>query len=76
MKEFAFFAYPRGIGPHQFNALGPVETTATTAVFVNSEHDYPQRIAYTREGNALLADISLVDGSKVNSWRFAACDAR
>jgi hypothetical protein len=40
------------------------------AVFVNRSHDYPQRIAYRREGDALVATISLADGSKPQSWRY------
>lgn len=38
--------------------------------FVNAEHDYPQRIRYWREGPALLAEISLLDGSKARRWKY------
>lgn len=41
------------------------------AVFANAGHDYPQRIAYRRDGPALIATVSLADGSKARSWRYA-----
>ena len=36
--------------------------------FVNAAHDYPQRIRYWREGELLLAETSLADGSNANRW--------
>jgi hypothetical protein len=39
-------------------------------VFANAGHDYPQRIRYWREGAALNAEISLIDGSKALRWRY------
>lgn len=38
--------------------------------FVNPQHDYPQRIRYWREGPALLAEISLLDGTKARRWTY------
>ncbi len=45
-----------------------VESGAGRAAFENADHDYPQRIAYVRDGDTLTATISLVDGSKARSW--------
>ena len=39
-------------------------------VFANPAHDYPQRIRYWREGAALNAEISLIDGSKAMRWQY------
>ena len=39
-------------------------------VFENATHDYPQRIRYWREGEVLMAEISLADGSKPMRWRY------
>jgi hypothetical protein len=38
--------------------------------FENRRHDYPQRIRYWRDGTALLAEISLADGSRKMGWRY------
>lgn len=38
--------------------------------FVNAAHDYPQRIHYRRDGDALTAEISLADGSKAMRWSY------
>ena len=40
------------------------------AVFENRAHDYPQRIAYRREGNQLTGTISLADGTRSRSWAY------
>lgn len=45
--------------------------TATGITFVNPTHDYPQRIRYWREGEALLAEISMMDGSNPRRWKYA-----
>jgi len=37
---------------------------------VNEKHDYPQRIRYWREGALLIAEISLIDGSKPQRWTY------
>jgi Domain of unknown function (DUF6265) len=46
------------------------EKTAEEIVFVNADHDYPQRIHYWREGKELKAEISLMDGSKAVQFSF------
>jgi hypothetical protein len=39
-------------------------------IFENAENDFPQRIRYAREGEMLVASISMLDGSKAVSWRY------
>lgn len=46
------------------------EKTAEEIVFVNPEHDYPQRIHYWRDGMELKAEISLIDGSNAEQYSF------
>ena len=41
-----------------------------SASFENARHDYPQRITYRRQGDRLTATISLIDGSRPNSWTY------
>ncbi len=38
--------------------------------FENAAHDYPQRVRYWRDGDDLMAEISLKDGSKPIQWRY------
>lgn len=38
--------------------------------FTNQFHDYPQRIRYWREGEELLAETSLLDGERLQQWRY------
>jgi len=64
-------AYPRGLGPTGF---AEVERSAARITFLNDTNDYPQRITYAREGNALLATIAMSDGSRRNDWRYQPCD--
>ena len=47
-----------------------VESGSQAAAFENRGHDYPQRIAYRREGDTITATISLADGGKARSWRY------
>jgi hypothetical protein len=51
-------------------AFAWVESSAPGISFVNTAHDYPQRIRYWREGELLMAEISLADGSKPMRWRY------
>jgi len=64
-----FHAEPRGQAPADFPQsaarAGPME-----AVFENGAHDYPQRIRYWREGEMLMAEIALADGSKPMRWAY------
>jgi len=47
-----------------------IPSGANTATFLNAAHDYPQRIRYWREGDALVAEIALSDGTKPKRWRY------
>ena len=51
--------------PFREVAHGPQDVT-----FANAAHDYPQRIRYWREGEELLGEISLADGSRAMRWRY------
>jgi hypothetical protein len=67
-----FTASPKGAQaptPFREAARGAQDVT-----FENAGHDYPQRIRYWREGDALLAEISLKDGSKAMRWRYRRVD--
>jgi hypothetical protein len=66
--KLTYIAKPRDAAePTYFPLLsrGPTEL-----VFENRAHDYPQRIRYWREGEVLMAEISLADGSKPMRWRY------
>jgi hypothetical protein len=52
--KLTYFASPRGRSPVAFTA---VETSAQRVVFENTAHDFPQRIVYWRDGDALVARI-------------------
>lgn len=62
-----YWASPGGAAPVAFRLVsrGPNE-----AVFENPAHDFPQRIRYVLEGEAMTAAISAMDGSNEMSWRF------
>ena len=62
-----FWAAPGGNGRTQFT-WDPSDKSGAT--FVNIAHDYPQRIRFWREGEELLAEISLANGEKPMRWRF------
>jgi hypothetical protein len=65
----AYFAQPGGGPAVVFPAT---EATASRAVFVNPENDFPQRITYTLEGDLLTARIDgQVDGQpQAMEWRY------
>ena len=63
----AFFGSPGGAAPVRF---AMVEARHHHVAFENAAHDYPQRIVYRRDGDALVATISLADGSRPQSWTF------
>lgn len=62
-----FTASPNGAAPTDFAELS---RGANEIAFANDAHDYPQRIRYWREGEELLAQISMKDGSKAMNWRY------
>jgi hypothetical protein len=55
-KGWTLFAWSRNEGPG--------------ITFFNVANDYPQRIRYWPEGDALIAEIALEDGSKARRWRY------
>ena len=63
----AYIAQPQGGAPVTFRLA---QRAGTSAIFENAAHDYPQRIAYVRAGDAMTATISAIDGSKARSWIF------
>jgi hypothetical protein len=58
---------PGGRAPVLFPLVASGRTSAT---FENRAHDYPQRITYRRNGNVMVATLSLADGSRPISWTF------
>jgi hypothetical protein len=67
VAPIAYRAAQKGGGWTTF-ALSPSAEPGVT--FVNAAHDYPQRIRYWREGASLMAEISLIDGSKAKRWTY------
>lgn len=65
--KLVFHAKPPGQAPTDFAAR---HAASQSIEFVNAAHDYPQRIRYWREGELLMAEISLADGSKPMRWRY------
>lgn len=64
--SLSFYGAPSAQGRTAF--AGHADKDGLT--FVNAEHDYPQRIHYRREGGGLIAEVSLLDGSKANRWTY------
>jgi hypothetical protein len=63
----AFHGSPSGQPSVRF---GMVSSGPNMIVFENPDHDYPQRIAYRRDGDVLTATISMADGSRARSWTY------
>jgi hypothetical protein len=66
-----YWASPGGGAPVGFRL---VESDAHSAVFENRTHDYPQRIAYRRDGASLIATISAADGGNAMSWFYRSSE--
>jgi hypothetical protein len=64
-----FHAEPQGQAPADFRAV-TIDAAARAVTFENAAHDYPQRVRYWRDGELLMAEISLADGSKPQRWRY------
>jgi hypothetical protein len=62
-----FWASPNGAARTPF-VLEPNALPGVT--FVNLANEYPQRIRYWRDGDLLMAEISLADGSDPMRWTF------
>ncbi len=67
ISPLAYRAAPGG-GPATVFKWTSSEEEGVT--FINTAHDYPQRIRYWREGDILMAEISMADGSKPMRWRY------
>lgn len=62
-----YVAQPKGKDAVVF----PMVLISDAAVeFANPSHDYPQRIRYWRQGKLLVAEISLLDGSRSMRWNY------
>jgi hypothetical protein len=68
-EGFSYFASPGGRTPVEFKLK---ESGARRVVFENAAHDFPQRIIYWRDGEALVARIEgTIKGSpRSQEWRF------
>lgn len=66
-----YTAHPSGQASTSFTAT---EMTENSVLFVNPDHDYPQKIRYTRVAESLQAMISLLDGSRPVSFDKVACE--
>lgn len=42
--------------------------------FLNPSHDFPQKVRYRRDGDQLLAAISLLDGSRAQTFDKQRCE--
>lgn len=69
---WVYTAHPSGQTTTSFTLA---ESTDNSAVFTKPDHDYPQQIAYVRDGNRLNAMISLLGGDKPNHFNKIACEA-
>ena len=72
---FSYFASPDGRPPVEFKLK---EAGERRVVFENAGHDFPQRILYWRDGDALVARIEGVmkGQSRAMEWRFAKASTR
>lgn len=70
-QGFAYVAQPSGAPPTPFVLA---ETGPTRAVFANAENDFPTRVIYERDGDALKARIEGEIGGQARSmeWNFRA----
>lgn len=65
-----YTAYPSGQGGTAFLRA---EQAGNFILFVNPGHDYPQEIAYRRDGDTLEATISETDGKNPQSFTKQMC---
>jgi ABC-type sugar transport system substrate-binding protein len=62
-----FYGSPKGAPAVGFKAT---EADGESITFVNSSHDYPQRVRYVATDIGLDAEVSLADGSKSERWSY------
>ena len=65
--KITLYASPRGRAPLPFEGRA---VSARAIEFTNASHDFPQRIRYEHKTGRLLAEISLLDGSKPVRWTY------
>lgn len=70
-QGFAYIAQPGGVPPTVFVLT---RSEPARAVFANAENDFPTRVIYEREGDALRARIEGEIGGQARSmeWNFKA----
>jgi ABC-type sugar transport system substrate-binding protein len=62
-----FYGSPKGAPAVGFKAT---RADSTSVTFVNTLHDYPQRVHYATTATGLEAEVSLADGSKAERWSY------
>lgn len=62
-----FYGSPKGAPAVGFRAT---EADARSITFVNTGHDYPQRVRYVVTDTGIDAEVSLADGSNPNRWSY------
>lgn len=69
-EGFSYFASPGGRDPVEFKLK---EQREQRVVFENASHDFPQRVLYWRDGDALVARIegTIAGAEKSREWRFS-----
>ena len=65
--RIVYWASPGGKAPVPFVL---VEIDGQRLVFENPQHDYPQRVVYSREGDTLTATTSLIDDGQSQRWQW------
>jgi len=68
VPSMTFYGAPSGQNRTPFTLVASKDPGLT---FVNAAHDYPQRIRYWREGETLVGEVALKDGSKARQWRYS-----
>ena len=61
-----FVASPNGTGTTSFKLT---ESSASRAVFENAEHDFPQKIIYSRTGDHLEAEVGANQNGEWSSFK-------
>jgi hypothetical protein len=64
-----FHAEPQGQPAADFRAV-KIDAKRRAATFENRAHDYPQRVRYWREGELLMAETAMADGSRPQRWKY------
>jgi hypothetical protein len=62
-----FFGSPNGAPAVAFKAI---QADAKSITFLNTSHDYPQRVRYSVTKRGIDAETALADGSNPNKWSY------